>query len=165
MIVVSASGKYKETVPELVSLCELLGIAVVEAASRHFLSFPMNHPLYQGGMTLKDADVVVVLEANVPWMPGQTEPGRDAWIAIIDQDPAKTRFPMMEFSSNLRANAHPLSAIRAIRAEVEKLLGASDRSAASDRSKRWADATVARRKNSRRKRWRTPGRRPSIRCS
>jgi acetolactate synthase-1/2/3 large subunit len=145
-IVVSASGKYKETVPALVSLCELLGIAVFEAASRHFLSFPMNHPLYQGYASLKDADVVVVLEANVPWMPGQNDPRHDAWIAVIDQDPAKNRFPSMEFASNLRANSSPLHAIRAIQAEVEKLLGVSDRSAAADRTKRWGEAAAARRK-------------------
>jgi acetolactate synthase I/II/III large subunit len=146
MVVVSASGKYKDSVPALVSLCELLGIAVVEAASRHFLSFPMNHPLYQGGMSLKDADVVLVLEANVPWMPGQTEPRHDAWIAIVDQDPAKNRFPIMEFTANLRAHAHPLGAIRAIQAEAEKLLGASDRSAAADRTKRWGEVAAVRRK-------------------
>jgi acetolactate synthase-1/2/3 large subunit len=145
-IVVSASGKYKETVPALVSLCELLGIAVFEAASRHFLSFPMNHPLYQGYSSLKDADVVVVLEANVPWMPGQNEPRHDAWIAVIDQDPAKNRFPTMEFVSNLRANSSPLHAIRAIQAEAEKLLGVSDRSAAADRIKRWGEVAATRRK-------------------
>ncbi|MGH7091333.1 MAG: thiamine pyrophosphate-dependent enzyme, partial [Stellaceae bacterium] len=146
MVVVSASGKNKEAVPALTALCELLGIAVVEAASRHFLSFPMNHPLYQGGMSLKDADVVLVLEANVPWMPNQTAPGPKAWVAIVDQDPAKARFPTMEFTADLRLTANPLLAIRAIRSEAEKLLGASDRSAAGDRAKRWGDVAAARRK-------------------
>jgi acetolactate synthase I/II/III large subunit len=146
VVVVSASGKYKETVPELVALCELLGIGVVDGAARHFLSFPMNHPLYQNTMSLKDADVVLVLDATVPWMPGPNAPGPKAWIASIDQDPAKNRFPTYEFTADIRLNAHPLLAIRAIRAEAEKLLGASDRSAAADRSKRWAETSAARRK-------------------
>jgi acetolactate synthase I/II/III large subunit len=144
--VVSASGKYPETVPALVSLCELLGIAVVEAASRHYLSFPMNHPLYQGMASLKNADVVLVLEANVPWMPGPDAPPADAWIAVIDHDPAKGRFPTYEFTANLRSGASPLNAIRAIQAEAEKLLGVSDRSAAADRAKRWGEASQAQRR-------------------
>ena len=146
VVVVSGSGKYKESVPELVALCELLGLAVVDGAARHFLSFPMNHPLYQNTMSLKDADVVLVLDATVPWMPGQMAPGAKAWIAAIDQDPAKNRFPTYEFTADIRLQAHPLLAIRAIRAEAEKLLGASDRSAAADRSKRWGEVSAARRK-------------------
>jgi acetolactate synthase-1/2/3 large subunit len=146
VVVVSASGKYKETVPELQALCELLGVAVVDGAARHFLSFPMNHPLYQNTMSLKDCDVVLVLEATVPWMPGPHAPGPKAWIAAIEQDPAKNRFPTYEFTADLRLNASPLAAIRGIRAEAEKLLGASDRSAAADRSQRFADMSAARRK-------------------
>jgi acetolactate synthase I/II/III large subunit len=146
VVVVSASGKYHASVPELVSLCELLGLAVVDGAARHFLSFPMNHPLYMNTMSLKDADVVLVLDATVPWMPGPNAPGPKAWIAAIDQDPIKARFPTYEFTADIRLNAHPLMAIRAIRAEAEKLLGASDRSAAADRSKRWAEAGATRRK-------------------
>jgi acetolactate synthase I/II/III large subunit len=146
VVVVSASGKYKETVPALVSLCELLGIAVFEAASRHFLCFPMNHPLYQGYSSLRDADVVLVLEANVPWMPGPMAPNPKAWVAIVDQDPAKNRFPTMEFACDLRVTASPLSAIRGIQAEAEKLLSASDRSAAAGRAKRWGDTSAKRRK-------------------
>lgn len=146
VIVVSASGKYKETVPELTSLCELLGVAVVDGAARHFLSFPMNHPLYQNTMSLKDADVVLVLEATVPWMPGRMAPGPNAWIAAIDQDPAKNRFPTYEFTADVRLNGSPLLAIRAIRAEAEKLLGASDRSAAADRSKRFGEMSTTRRR-------------------
>jgi acetolactate synthase I/II/III large subunit len=146
VVVVSGSGKYHDTVPELVSLCELLGLAVVDGAARHFLSFPMNHPLYQNTMSLKDCDVVLVIEATVPWMPGPHAPGPNAWIAAIEQDPVKNRFPMYEFTANIRANAHPLLAIRSIRTEAEKLLGASDRSAAAERSKRLGETSTARRR-------------------
>jgi acetolactate synthase I/II/III large subunit len=82
----------------------------------------------------------------VPWMPGRGAPGANAWIAAIDQDPVKNRFPTYEFTADIRLNGHPLLAIRAIRAEAEKLLGASDRSAASDRSKRWAETSATRKK-------------------
>jgi len=145
-VIVSASGKNPETVPELVGLCELLGLPVVEGAARLYGSFPMNHPLYQGMASLKDADVVLVLEATVPWMPGPNAPGPTAWIAAIDNDGAKLRYPTYEFTADVRCTAGPLSSIRAIRAEAEHLLGASDRSRIADRAKRWSDAKQAQRK-------------------
>ena len=144
-VVVSASGKKPETVPELVRLCELLGLPVVDAASRLYHCIPLSHPLYQRMTSLKDADVVLVLEANVPWMPGPNAPGPNAWIAVVDHDPAKGRFATYEFTADLRLQASPLQAIRAITAAAEKLLGASDRSRATDRAQRWADASRAQR--------------------
>ena len=87
-----------------------------------------------------------VLEATVPWMPGPTAPGPEAWIAAIDNDGAKLRYPTYEFTADLRCTAGPLAAIRAIRAEAEHLLGASDRSRIADRAQRWSDARQAQRK-------------------
>jgi acetolactate synthase-1/2/3 large subunit len=70
VVVVSGSGRNPATVPALVELCELLGLAVVDSVQKSYLSFPFRHPLFQSQPTLKDADVVLVLEADVPWVPG-----------------------------------------------------------------------------------------------
>ena len=145
-ILVAGSGKDPATVPELVRLCEMLGLPVADAATRIYQCFPMNHPLYQGTISLKDADVVVVLESNVPWMPGPNAPPANAYIAVIDNEPTKGRYPTFEFTADVRLVAGPMQAIRAITAAVEKLLGASDRSRAADRAQRWADASRATRK-------------------
>ena len=145
-VIVSASGKNPATVPELVRLCELLGLPVADAASRAYGSFPLNHPLFQGYQDLKDADVVLVLESAVPWMPGQNAPGPNAWIAVVDHDAAKLRFPTYEFTADVRLNASPLLAIRAITEAAEKLLTASDRSRAADRAQKWGDASRAQRR-------------------
>ena len=144
-VVVSGSGKKPATVPALVALCELLGLPVVEAASRMYQCFPMTHPLYQGPASLKDADAVLVLESNVPWMPGPNAPGPDAFIAVVDHDPSKLRFPSYEFTATMRLAADPLLAINAITAAAQGLLTASDRSACADRAQRWAQASRAKR--------------------
>ncbi len=67
----------------------------------------MNHPLFQGTVSLRDADAVLVLEANVPWMPGPNAPGPDAWIAVVDHDPAKLRYPTYEFTAQRAAAGEP----------------------------------------------------------
>ena len=48
---------------------------VGEAAARSYHCFPMNHPLYQSTtLDLAKADVVLVIEADVPWIPGPQQP-------------------------------------------------------------------------------------------
>jgi acetolactate synthase I/II/III large subunit len=144
-VVVSGSGKNKDSVPALVAFCELLGLPVVDAASRIYQCFPMTHPLYQGGASLKDADAVLVLESNVPWMPGPHAPGPDCYIAVVDHDPTKMRYPTYEFTASVRLVADSMLAVNAIAAAAQGMLTASDRAACADRAQRWAAASRAKR--------------------
>ena len=113
-IVVSASGRNPATVPALVSLCELLGLPVVHGSTKRYLSFPMDHALMAGSADLSSADVVVVLDADVPWMPGPSAPGPDAWVAVLSLDPIVRKFPTYEFTADLRLACDPLLAIQAL---------------------------------------------------
>jgi len=47
---------------------KLLAMPVAGSTRRAYHCFPKDHPLYHGLVNLKDADVVVVLDANVPWI-------------------------------------------------------------------------------------------------
>ena len=148
VVVVSGSGRNPETVAPLVALCERLGLAVVDSASKAYLSFPYDHPLFQPTTALKDADVVLVLEADVPWVPGRNSPPADAHIVTIAHDPVKLRFPIYEFTS-VRIAADPLAAIRAL--DAAATVGAADKPRIAERSKRlaaasekrWTDAVAA----------------------
>jgi acetolactate synthase-1/2/3 large subunit len=113
-IVVSGSGRDPASVPLLVELCEALALPVVDAAARSYHSFPMNHPLYQAQMSLADCDVVLVLEADVPWVPGPRAPSPDAYVAVIDEDPVKRSIPTYEFEADLRLTAGATEAVRAL---------------------------------------------------
>ena len=113
--------------PALVALCELLGLPVYDAALRGYLCFPLNHPLYVGAGSLKDADAVLVLEADVPWMPGPDEPGPEAYVAVVDVDAAKGKIPSFEFTANVRLTADSLQTIRALERTARELMSADDR--------------------------------------
>jgi len=80
-MVVAGGGRDPRTVPALVELCELLGLPVVQCAWQSYQSFPFDHPLYQGKRSVAEADVVLVLACDVPWMPGPNAPSADAWCA------------------------------------------------------------------------------------
>jgi acetolactate synthase-1/2/3 large subunit len=142
-IVVSNSGRNPATFPALVELCELLGIAVISSILKTSLPFPKAHPLYRRGRGLSDADAVLVLEANVPWMPGSDEPPRDAYVAVIDVDPVQSRIPTFEFTADLRMQADALLAIQALTRAAERLLSTSDRARIADRRERWAAVSAA----------------------
>jgi acetolactate synthase-1/2/3 large subunit len=127
VLVVAGSGRNLATVPELVALCEFLGISVIYASPPAYLSFPMKHPLRQLPAAINAADVVVALEANVPWIPGANEPNAGAYVAYIHSDPAQYRIPTYEFSANLRLTGDPLASIRALTAATYAQFAPSDR--------------------------------------
>jgi acetolactate synthase I/II/III large subunit len=132
-------------VPALVALAELLGAPVVQCAWQSYQSFPLNHPLYQAKRSVAEADVVLVLDCDVPWLPGPNGPSSDAWVCAIDIDPVKHRIPTYEFAANMRMTADSVVAIPAITQAVAGLVSADHRARFSDRAARWRDASTARR--------------------
>jgi acetolactate synthase-1/2/3 large subunit len=144
-VVVARSGRNPETVPALVELCELLGLPVVEAAWRSYQCFPYDHPLYQGPMSLRDCDMVLVLEGDIPWLPGPNAPPPDAKIVVVDIDPIKPAIPTYEFTANLRITSDALLGIRALHEAAQGATSSGDRQRFADRAGRWGDASRERR--------------------
>jgi acetolactate synthase-1/2/3 large subunit len=147
VVVTGRSGKDVSSVPALVALAELLGIGVVDGARRSYLCFPLNHPLAQGQALLPKADVVLALDAFVPWVPGRNNPPASAWVAAVGPDPIAARTPTFEFTADVRATADPARAIRAIHAWAEQLMDDGARARARDRSAALAESHAKRRAN------------------
>ena len=139
-IVVSGSGRDPSSVPLLVELCELLALPVVDSSSRSYHCFPMDHPLYQAGMSLHECDVVVALDAEVPWMPGPRAPATGSYVAVIDVDPVKLKIPTYEFEASVRITADATTALRVLLPEVRKRISGRN----TGRAERWAAAAKAR---------------------
>lgn len=137
-VIVSRSGKNTATVPALVELCELLALPVVEGCNRTYQSFPFNHPLYQSNRSITDADVVLIIDADVPWMP-EERPGPDCFIAVIGVDSIATKIPTFEFDADLRLNSDPLNAIVALRDSISQLQLPLEN--IENRYRRWAETS------------------------
>jgi acetolactate synthase-1/2/3 large subunit len=144
-VVISRSGKNAATIPALVELCELLAMPVVAGGNRTYQCFPFDHWLYQGSAKLTDADVVIVIEADVPWSP-DSPPPRDAYVAVIGIDSITTMIPTFEFGADIRLNSDPLNAINALLKAIREL-GAGRRDLIDERTKRWKETSTLRRKN------------------
>ena len=140
-VVISRSGKNAATVPALVELCELLAIPVIDGGNRTYQCFPFDHWLYQGSAKLADADMVVVLEADVPWMPSSPPPS-DAYVAVIATDSIMTMIPTFEFGADIRLNSDPLNAIKVLTQAVRDA-GTPPHDLVEQRTRRWKDASAA----------------------
>jgi acetolactate synthase I/II/III large subunit len=96
LIVTSYLGRDPSAVPSLVALAELLAIPVIEAMAYH-VNFPFDHPLHAGfqyhsvgqNPVLAQADVILVLDSDVPWIPAVNKPSPDAAVYYVDVDPVK----------------------------------------------------------------------------
>ncbi|HEY3592465.1 MAG TPA: thiamine pyrophosphate-requiring protein, partial [Polyangiaceae bacterium] len=101
LVVTSYLGRNQEATARLVRLCERVGMGVFESVP-NYVNFPGDHPLYQGNQwnepaqsrVLGEADVVLVIDSDVPWIPMVNKPRHDARIFHIDVDPLKQQMPL-----------------------------------------------------------------------
>jgi acetolactate synthase-1/2/3 large subunit len=68
------------------------------------LAMASDHPMSVGvdpGPWLKDADIVVVLDALAPWAPAVHELAADCKVIHVGQDPLYARFPVRNFQADV----------------------------------------------------------------
>ncbi len=128
-----------EATAELVRLAELLAIPVMESSNSDRMNFPSTHALYGTGPQAKDADVVLVFESHVPWIPGAGSPPADAKIAWVAMDPVHSRLKTQEFRADLWIAATASRTARAIHEAATALLDQTDLSRIAERRRRLED--------------------------
>ncbi len=103
LIVVGSSGRHPETVAALVAFAERFQIPVVAHCPR-YLSFPSDHALHLGFHpvgVIEEADVVLVLDCDVPWIPKLSELRDDCTVIHAGNDPLFSAIPIRGFQSDL----------------------------------------------------------------
>ena len=128
LILVAYAGRNPKAVAALVKLAETLAAPVVE--SRHRVNFPSGHPLHLGFWAtryLQQADCVLILDHDVPWVPAQGQPPSDCRIIHVDIDPLKRDIPIWGFPVDLAIQADTSQAMAGLADEVERRLSPADR--------------------------------------
>jgi acetolactate synthase-1/2/3 large subunit len=121
LIVTSYLGRNPDAVPALVQLAELLAIPVLESAA-FCVNFPGDHPLHAGyqfttsgqNQLLAGADVILVLDSDVPWIHATSRPSPDAAIYTVDIDPLKASMSMWHVPARRVAAADTKVAVEQI---------------------------------------------------
>lgn len=107
LIVTSGSGRDPATVAPLGELCARFGIGVVEAKSR-YVCVSSDHPYHLGQSVhpyLGEADLLICLETEVPWLPETREPRAETRIAHVGVDPLFLDYPLRSFRGELFVTA------------------------------------------------------------
>ena len=121
LIVTSYLGRNPDAVPALVELAELLAVPVLESAA-FCVNFPGDHPLHCGyqfttteqNPVLAQADVILVVDSHVPWIPATNRPAPGAAIYAIDVDPLRPTMPMWQIPARRFAAADSKVALEQI---------------------------------------------------
>ena len=136
LLITTYFGQNTSAVETLVSFAETTGIPVVETAPAFHLNFPRDHPLHLGFQAepyLDDADVMLVADCDVPWIPERATPRDDATVIWVDADPAKEQYPLPDFRADLRIRADTQSVL----ADLTSAFSAGTAADRDDRIKRF----------------------------
>jgi acetolactate synthase-1/2/3 large subunit len=120
LIIAANVGRLPGEAEALAGLAERFNLPVAVQSPR-FLCLPTNHPTHVGfdsGPFLADADLIIVVESDVPWMPSNKAPSPSARIVHIGEDPAFLRYPMRSFRSDLSIAAGAAPTLRALAAAL-----------------------------------------------
>ncbi|QCC47863.1 thiamine pyrophosphate-requiring protein [Halobellus limi] len=122
-LVVTSSGAGPMGDPDLdalVGFAETVGAGVVEHVP-HELCFPRDHDLHVGfdpTDPVREADLLVVLESDVPWVPSKTTVPDDLDVVQIDTEPSKAAYPKWPFEIDTTLMTDPAAALRRLAERV-----------------------------------------------
>src|SRR5690349_9104298 len=126
-----------DSVSALGHLAERCAIPVISHSPRT-VCLPSSHAMHFGfepGALLTDADLVLVLESDVPWIPHVQHPPGGCRVAHIGEDPFYVRYPMRSFPSDLAVQAGPGQALEALSRAVEPRLQMAEARIAARRAR------------------------------
>ena len=125
LIITGRLGSDPTAVSALVSFAEAWAAPVVTPASP-FVSFPNTHEFHLGVSSapyVKDADVIVVVESDVPWYPVQGKPAESCQVIQIARDPNYGGIPMRSFPMDVAIGGDPKLALELLAGELKSRPG------------------------------------------
>ncbi|HTX24347.1 MAG TPA: thiamine pyrophosphate-requiring protein [Steroidobacteraceae bacterium] len=143
LVVTSYVGRSPAAVSELTRLCRRLGVGVLEATPSQ-MNFPPTDPLHQGSQwnekrqnpALAEADTILVVDSDVPWISQINRPSESARILHIDIDPLKSQMPLWYIHARHVYRADAALALRQVNGALDAL--AIDSEAVRERSAHYA---------------------------
>lgn len=101
IVITGYLGRQNGAVESLMRLASLLqGLRVIDSEFRE-MSFPADHPSWTtmttgGPAAIQSADVILVLDSDVPWIPTKCKPSSAARIFHIDVDVTKKKMQLFD---------------------------------------------------------------------
>lgn len=143
LVIVGTLGRHPRAVRPFVELTELLGMRIVD--TRGPLNVPFDHPLVADDASgaIREADVILLIDVDVPWIPRHVSPSSGARIAQVDIDPLKETMALWGFPVDLPIQGDSSKTLPALLAAVERRGSAADRTRWAARQSRYSAAQAA----------------------
>ncbi|MCO6381519.1 thiamine pyrophosphate-requiring protein [Oceanicola sp. 502str15] len=150
LIVTSYGGHTPGTSEAIERLSELVGAAVVQNA----MVSNVNHEMacFAGGLPgerLPAADVGLIVDSDVPWLPSQGQPDPEAFWAHIDVDALKISSPIWSFPADLRLEGNSARIVTRLAEIIETRRSEAQAAAAGARVEVLREGGAARRASAR----------------
>ena len=113
LLVTANGGRTIAEAQAIARLAETFAIGVVHYRPRH-LALSTEHPMQLGWdphEELKTADLVLVVDCDVPWIPALGGPPEDASIVHIGPDPLWSRYPLRGFRTDVALTGRVASTV------------------------------------------------------
>lgn len=123
LLITGYSGRNHAVPPALVELADTVkGLRVLDTGGSD-MCFPADHPAWRGlrfgaDDIIATADVIVVIDCDVPWINTRCKPRDDAMVYHIDVDPMKQQMPLFYLQAKGRYRADALTSVQHITAAV-----------------------------------------------
>ena len=123
LIITSDAGRKAGAAAALGALAQRYALPVVQYRPR-FLCLPLTHEMHCGfdaTPLLPDADLVLVLESDVPWIPDQVAPNAACKVVHLGVDPLYARYPIRGFRADLTITGEPVGALAQLDLALQKV--------------------------------------------
>ena len=147
LLITAYAGRNHATVAVLDELARFAGIRVVEF-NPLYVNLPHDSPCHGGFMPAKalvEADVGLLVDVDVPWIPSDMPDNPAIWWAHIDVDAEKRNFPMWTFPGNLRLPGDSHRILSDLLAALKTRADAGFKARAAERVAKLAEEGKARR--------------------
>jgi acetolactate synthase I/II/III large subunit len=103
LLITANAGRTARAAAAVTALAEQFAIPVVHYRPRYF-ALSTEHPMHAGWephALLVEADLVLVVDCDVPWLISQANPKPEASVVHIGPDPLFARYPMRSFRTDV----------------------------------------------------------------
>jgi acetolactate synthase I/II/III large subunit len=128
VLVTSRVGRTAEGFAAVAALADLAGLLVTGRLEGGPVNLPTRHPMNVPGRAeaaaaISAADVILIAESDVPWLPATVTLRQDVQVFHVDPDPAKASMPLWSYPVDVAVQADGPAALAAIAAELKRLAG------------------------------------------
>lgn len=133
LLITSRTGRRPGGFAAVTRLADLAGVRVVDTPESGCLNISTEHPMRvpsaeAARRLVAEADLILVSDCDVPWVPKLVRPREDAVIVHIDADPLKEDMPLWTFPADLSVAADGATVLEQVAAVLEP----------ADASRTWA---------------------------